>query len=170
MASTISNCSNHRNQNIYEALLGKLSSYSPDKIYQIKAYTNAAEAVLTYNDDISMEYCTKGDFLPNVSGVGRKIRDFIWEFYYDPQPIQYVMRMQCFIPENQPIYDALLVKAATYSPDKTFKIQAYTDAAEQVANLKYNIIIDYQTGRRSYIPGIGKGIKRFIIDFIHTMH
>ena len=152
------------NTDIYYALLGKASSYSPDKPYQIAAYKRAAATILTYPYSIEDEYNSSDTFLDNT-GIGQRIRDFIWEYYFDPQQINYVVRLPTINPNNQPIYDALLVKASEYPSYKTLAIAAYIYAAERIAELDLDVAADYSSRTYTHIPGVGRNIKKFITDF-----
>lgn len=62
------------NQPIYQALLEKAKSYPEDKVYQKKAYENAAKNLLTHQYNI---YKGDGQAIP---GVGESITNFIKEF------------------------------------------------------------------------------------------
>jgi hypothetical protein len=71
--------------------------------------------------------------------------------------------MNCTVPANQPIYQALIDKAASYPSDKPYQAKAYKKAAESIATYTKNIydsIIEP-------IPGIGSSIEKFIDDFIY---
>ncbi len=71
--------------------------------------------------------------------------------------------MSCVIPANQPIYQALLDKAASYPADKPDQIKAYKKAAESVLSYNRNF---YDSSIIEPIPGIGKKIEEFIDDFV----
>jgi uncharacterized protein YnzC (UPF0291/DUF896 family) len=73
----------------------------------------------------------------------------------------------CVIPQNQPIYQALLDKAASYSADKPYQTKAYQKAAESIAALNRSIYDDLILEKwESWIPGIGPSIEKFVNDFI----
>lgn len=77
-------------------------------------------------------------------------------------PVFSKSKMSCTIPANQPIYQALIDKAASYPADKIYQAKAYKKAAESVLNYNksfYNSIIET-------IPGIGQNIEEFIDDFV----
>lgn len=76
--------------------------------------------------------------------------------------------MSCTIPANQPIYAALLDKAASYPTDKVWQACAYRAAAETVRNYEVNIYQEYAkyNGFVCAPMTIGKGIEKFIYDFI----
>ena len=70
----------------------------------------------------------------------------------------------CSVPANQPIYQALLDKAASYPADKPYKAKAYNKAAESVRAWNYNLYNDYIPS----VPSVGVSIQKFIEDFIKT--
>jgi DNA polymerase/3'-5' exonuclease PolX len=76
--------------------------------------------------------------------------------------------MSCSIPTNQPIYQALLDKAASYPSDKMWQACAYRGAAETVRTYKANIYEEFATyGKFDLQPWyIGKSTEKFIGDFI----
>ena len=71
----------------------------------------------------------------------------------------------CKVPENHPIYQALLEKAASYPPDKPYKAKAYKKAAEGVLNFDQNIYTNLS--QLSLIDGVGDSIEDFIHRFIN---
>lgn len=73
--------------------------------------------------------------------------------------------MSCIVSDNQPIYQALLDKAASYPADKVaqYKADAYKSAAEAVLHLTNNLY-DRIFIRPS--PGIGFKTEQFIWEFI----
>lgn len=70
--------------------------------------------------------------------------------------------MSCSVPANQPIYQALLDKAASYPADKPYQAKAYKKAAESVLNYNKN----FYDSVIETIPGIGQKIEEFIDDFV----
>ena len=73
------------------------------------------------------------------------------------------------VPENQSIYNALLAKAATYTPSQPWKAYAYKKAAESIATYNKNIFKDYELENTCYgIPYVGVSIEEFIYNFIDT--
>lgn len=76
--------------------------------------------------------------------------------------------MTCVNPVNQPIYQALLDKAASYPADKVFQATAYKKAAEGVARWKYNLYRDDHYEDHYDVPGVGASIGVFIEDFIES--
>jgi len=73
----------------------------------------------------------------------------------------------CVISQNQPIYQALLDKAATYPADKPYQAKAYRTAAESVLRYDKNLYEAY-TGQLPCpsIYGIGDKIEEFICEFV----
>jgi hypothetical protein len=73
----------------------------------------------------------------------------------------------CVISQNQPIYQALLDKAATYPADKPYQAKAYRTAAESVLSYNKNLYEAY-TGQLPCpsIYGIGDKIEEFICEFV----
>lgn len=78
--------------------------------------------------------------------------------------------MSCVIPANQPIYQALLDKAASYPADKTYQVKAYNKAAEYVAAMKDSIYDERGKFYGWWSPhrdsGIGFKIEEFINEFL----
>ena len=70
----------------------------------------------------------------------------------------------CTVSQNQPIYQALLDRAASYPADKVYQTKAYTKAAESVRTWNYNLYNDYIPS----IPWVGDSIEKFISGFIKT--
>jgi hypothetical protein len=69
--------------------------------------------------------------------------------------------MMCVNPINQPIYQALLDKAASYPPEKHYQAQAYTNVAKCVRAWTYNLYTDYVPA----VGCVGPRIASFIYDF-----
>lgn len=72
----------------------------------------------------------------------------------------------CAISANQPIYQALLDKAASYPADKTFQVTAYQKAADNVSKFTESIY-DNLSHSLSKLA-VGSRIRDFIIEFITT--
>lgn len=70
----------------------------------------------------------------------------------------------CSIPANQPIYQALLNKAAEYPADKPYQAKAYKKAAESVRICNYTLYNGYMPS----VPGVGYKIAEFIDNFIQA--
>ncbi len=71
--------------------------------------------------------------------------------------------MTCIVPQNQPLYQALLDKAASYPPDKHYNAKAYKDAAEELLTFTHDV---YEDSHFMYLYGIGDSIREFIRNFI----
>ncbi len=161
------------NQMIYQALLNKAASYT-DQPYKAKAYKKAAESVAAWLYDL------RNDYVDAVPNVGPSISKFIEDFINHPCSISFCSTCQlaevpsvpqCKVPANQPIYEALLAKAASYPAEKPYQAKAYKKIAESVLNHTWDIneIAKKGTwwqGQGQYIPGIGEGTRQFINDFI----
>jgi hypothetical protein len=79
--------------------------------------------------------------------------------------------MNCTVPANQPIYQALLDKAASYPADKPYQAKAYNNAAQIVAAMKdsaYKMRQTYGTSWVTICTSIGYKIEMFINEFIKT--
>jgi hypothetical protein len=77
--------------------------------------------------------------------------------------------MSCSVPANQPIYQALIDKAASYTADKSYQIKAYKNAAKTVLSYGENLYDKLLRGGGFTYPfpsGIGISIENFIYDFI----
>jgi hypothetical protein len=74
----------------------------------------------------------------------------------------------CSVPANQPIYQALIDKAASYPADKPYQAKAYKKAAEIVAARSSNIYSEFaKYCAFGQLPaGIGNSIEDFIYEFI----
>jgi hypothetical protein len=74
------------------------------------------------------------------------------------------MSSVCVVPQNEPVYQALLDKAESYSPLDKYKAAAYRKVADEVAILDTNL---YSIGsHRIFIPRAGDSTMKFIRDFI----
>ena len=69
----------------------------------------------------------------------------------------------CVVPQNQPIYQALIDKAASYPADKIYQSKAWKIAADSVAEADRNL---YTEGRVYQLNGVGVRIEDFINKFI----
>lgn len=76
--------------------------------------------------------------------------------------------MSCVVPANQPIYQALVDKAASYPADKPYQAKAYKNAAETVLSHNKNLYTEYVNNRRPRpLPAnFGPKTEDFICDFI----
>jgi hypothetical protein len=76
----------------------------------------------------------------------------------------------CFVPQNYPIYQALVDKGASYPADKHYQVKAYKRAAEYVASMNESIYDNRGEFYGWWCPpkdsGIGWGIGEFINEFL----
>ncbi len=80
--------------------------------------------------------------------------------------------MTCYVPQNQPLYQALLEKAASYPPEKHYNAKAYTDAAHQISLMKVPVSTDgkiYTGSLPSSIPTLGS-VYLFCRDTISRLY
>jgi hypothetical protein len=161
-SSTI--CINSANQFICNALLKKSATYPPTEPWKVKAYRKAAESVATITYDIYQVYNEGGYFdCERIPHIGDSIENFMCNLMEYAHPL-----LNCTIPQNEPIYDALVEKAASYPPTEPWKAKAYRKAAESVATYGKNIYKDYDEYNSGYhIPNVGNSIEEFIYNFIY---
>jgi DNA polymerase/3'-5' exonuclease PolX len=133
-------CTIPANQPIYQALLDKGASYPADK-WRASAYRKAAETVSKYEANIYEEFAKYNGFAgykPMAIGNSTEnfIRDFIKAESEKPKTPAAAEPTtggtKCTVPANEPIYQALLDKAASYPADKVYQARAYRDAAEKL--------------------------------------
>ena len=76
--------------------------------------------------------------------------------------------MSCVVPQNQPIYQALLDKAVSYLSDKPNLTEVYKKAANSVANYNRNIYQDYAKYDGLYyaLPFVGGQIEELISNVV----
>ncbi len=72
----------------------------------------------------------------------------------------------CILPVNQPIYQALMDKAASYPADKVWQARAYRKAAQGILTYNYNIFDINNFMNWRYSNGIGYSIETFVGQFI----
>lgn len=157
------------NKPIYEALLAKAAAYPADKPYQARAYKKAAETVREYTENIYDEYAKYCGFKHQPMTIGKSIEAFIYEFIKAGSP---ATKPTCAVPANEPIYIALMAKAATYD-DVTkdaryfFKAKAWRAAADKVAALDIDLQQEYDKGRKYYeaLDKFGPSTADFIDDY-----
>jgi DNA polymerase/3'-5' exonuclease PolX len=151
------------NQPIYDALIAKAASYPPQDIYKAATYRKVAHSVATLNTNLYPIIAKYGYFYgTHIPYLGCSTGQFIINFIKSPHTV-------CTVPENQPIYQALITKAATYPADQPWKAKAYKKAAESIATYNKNIFKDYELENTCYgIPYVGDSIEEFIYNFINT--
>ena len=152
-------CAVPANTPICQALLDKAAAYPAEKKYNRDATMHAARkcAELTF----SLYSLAWGHWAwshpPMVRAqFGVNICRFIRSVVENPQPVQ------CRNADNQPIYQALVEKAASYPPVEKWAAQAYATAAAGLAaaaeSLKVNCYAAYG------IPGTGFSTQHFIME------
>jgi hypothetical protein len=173
-------CAVPANKPIYDALLAKAASYPADKVYQAKAYKKAAETVRTYKQNIPDDCAKYGGFymtrydgvgrdihMARYDGIGRGIEDFIYQFIKTLKPVE--VKKNCKHDSNEPLYQALVAKAASYPKDEPYKAKHYTKAAEKVAAHIYSLPSAYSLQGYIAIQGFGgDSVTSFIWNFLCT--
>jgi hypothetical protein len=153
-------CRVPENTPICQALLNKADSYPPEKKYNARAYMNAAEAVAAARYSLPAAghlggacSCT-GEFTPAPL-------KFIREFFKNGG------KLQCAHPDNQPIYEALLAKAAAYPPEKKYQIAACMNGAMVLAATTTSLKVDRYG---AFNLDVGDSLLSFIIDTITRVY
>jgi hypothetical protein len=152
-------CAHPDNTPICQALLNKAAAYPPEKKYNRDATMRAAQkcSELTY----SLSSLTWGHWAWSYPPMARtqfgaNICHFIQSVVENPPPVK------CHNADNQPIYQALVEKAASYPPAEKWAAQAYATAAAGLAaapeSLKVNCYAAYG------IPGTGSSTQHFIME------
>jgi hypothetical protein len=173
------------NWHIANALRIKAASYPySDKAHQAEAYNNAADTIELYEKDAFDEYlnCTP----TKIDGIGENIASYIYEFVTNPHP----GGGMCTIPQNEHIYRALMDKANTYYhdgdgdydddkedeiidtyfPSDKLHYKLYKNVANEVANYKNNIYLDYAyTGYCGNLTD-KEEVEEFIYKFLQGPH
>jgi DNA polymerase/3'-5' exonuclease PolX len=181
-------CQNPANTLVCQALLDKSETY-PDSgtdHYRRKNYREAAETLTVLGQNIPA-VCASGDTTRITDEVcrffGDRTAQFILDFCHEnPAPAakrasihqQMHDAPKCTHKDNQPLYDALVKKAASYPPEKKYNKQAYLSAAAAVLDLDYSLpalewndIFSYYSVA-SKIPYTGPKTFKFIKDFYTT--
>jgi hypothetical protein len=167
---------------IYQLLLNKAATLN-DQPYKAKAYKKAAESVAAWLYDL------RNDYVLAVPNVGPSIAKYITDFNNHacsisfcptcqmaakPQP-PIIKREtagggpavpQCVVPANQPIYQALIDKAASYPAEKAYQAKAYKKVAENLLNFELSIYENYYNLMN--IDGVGQSIEDFVWFFIRN--
>jgi hypothetical protein len=178
-------CANPKNQMLYQALLNKAASYPASQPYKAKAYKKAAESISNCPFDLQTKEHPEDIFFIGPS-IAKYIKDFnnhacpTCPLAEVPKPpiIQRqvacgspVVMPQCKVPANQPIYEALLAKAASYPADQPYQAKAYKKVAESVLTHTWDINEiarkgTWWQGEGQHVPGIGGSTLCFISDFV----
>jgi hypothetical protein len=74
----------------------------------------------------------------------------------------------CSVPQNQPIYQALLDRAASYPADKSYQANAYKKVAESVLTTKNNIYDVCEGYSPLELDSAGDKITEFIYNFVQS--
>jgi hypothetical protein len=156
-------CRVPENATICQALLNKAASYPPEKKYNAQAYQHAAEAV------VEARYSLPEAAAPASIGDGS-----CWVLDYTPAPLKFIReffknggKLQCAHPDNQPIYEAILAKAAAYPPEKKYQAAACMKGAMVLAATPVSLKVDRYGG---YDLDVGDSLMRFISDTITRVY
>jgi hypothetical protein len=140
-------CTVPANEPTYQALLDKAASYPAEKVYQARAYRQAAEKLRTHTMDlfgIEDRTCELIDYLGAYWGP--HVAEFIENFIVANKP----SRPKClWAPANEPIYKALLAKAAeATAAGKIWSARAWTTSAEKMSAATIDLVTAYGTPER----------------------
>lgn len=180
-----------QNKPIYQALLNKAAN-STDNVYKAKAYNKAAEIIRTCNTDIyalvkkcNSKWDFDDDFEDEELDIGSSVASFIYEYATEnplpqptgsflstpPQSETAIVMPACTIPQNCPIYEALIKKANSYTDQDSYQAKAYYTAAESVLSFEDDIVAgvseyeDYWS-MKNYVPGVGTKIANYITSIV----
>jgi hypothetical protein len=181
-------CQNPNNTALCQALLDKSETY-PDEArdkYRRRAYRDAAETVTVLSQDIPA-VCKTLDTTRISAEVCRYFGDRTTQFILDfchktPEPAPaapslYQKMYQlgpevnptCAHKDNQPVWQALIEKAASYPPEKKYNARAYLLAASDVLDLDYSLAEIDWVGRfdplEDKMTYFGPKTYQFIKDF-----
>lgn len=190
-------CTIPQNQLIYQALLNKAASYPSDKSYQAKAYNKAAEIIRTCNTDIyalvkkcNSKWDFDDDFEDEELDIGSSVASFIYEYAKEnplPTPTGSFVSATppqrqtaigstpigplCKVPQNSPIYEALIKKANNYTDQDSYQAKAYYNAAQSVLSFEHDIVAgvskyDDYWSMDNYVPGVGVKIAEYITSIV----
>jgi hypothetical protein len=176
---TVKTCVVPQNQPIYLAILNEAASYTGNMIYLSRVWNAVADALANYNRNLYDGNYFHANELPVIGyTIGSNVENFINEFIRNnpqtvpqtgPQtvsqtvPETVLQPLTCVVPLNQPLYQALLDKAASYPADKPYQARAYKKVAEAVA--MYPSLITLDTGYDLPCPPFGS-VDKFVYEFI----
>lgn len=152
-------CAVAANTPICQALLNKAAAYPPEKKFNRDATLQAARRVEALR--FSLPELSWGHWAWHVPPMAREhfgvnICRFIRSVIENPPQVQ------CRNADNQPIYQALVEKAASYPPAEKWAAQAYATAAAALAasaeSLKANHYAAYS------LPCTGDSTQHFIME------
>jgi hypothetical protein len=156
-------CKHNCNQPIYLALLHKTNTFSADEDYHADIFRMAAETIAEW------DYNLYDHNNPAPPYLGPRINKFIQDCINQPITLGFSAivnePLSFTVPENKPIYKALMDKAASYPPDKPYQAKAYRTAAESIRNYGINL---YDCDETLHIDGVGDKIADFISNFIRN--
>jgi hypothetical protein len=170
-------CAHKDNQPIWDTLIKKAASYPPEKKYNKQAVLIAASKVLNIDYSIpSLEFgrgTSWGGLVKlESSGLTQGMADFIADYCIKHrEPASFTKHK-----DNQPLYDALVKKAASYPPEKKYNNHAYLRAAAEVLGLSYSLpALEWNDPLSNIlcVPGafrrqLGPKTFQFIRDFYTT--
>jgi hypothetical protein len=170
-------CANPANQMIYQLLLNKAASYT-DQPYKARAYKRGAQSISNCPFDLRTK-----EHPEDIFYIGPSIAKCIKDFFNHPCSISFCPTCplaevpnvsQCKVPANQPIYEALMKKAASYPSSATQPVkELYSNAAKAKACRKAAeavLACDFDIAQN--IDRIwrlcGDSLEAFIIDHINA--
>lgn len=162
-------CANPANQMIYQALLNKAASYT-NQPYKARAYKKAATSISNCPFDLRTKEHPEDIFF-----IGPRIAKYIKDFINHPCPTcppiikretaEGTPMPKCQVPANQPIYQALIEKAASYPASQAYQAKAYKKAAESIRTCELDL--NNRFSEVQHLDGVGYSIEAFIYDIIH---
>ena len=150
----MSTCTIPANQPIYEALVAKAKSYPPSEPFRRRAYENAAMRLLTHDKDlfgIESRTYELDDHLDQYWGP--RTAAFILNFIKE-SPREAAKPKCLWAPANEPIYTALLEKAASYPATQPYQAKAYRAAAEKLSAVDIDLYANF--GNTKYYEVLDK--------------
>jgi hypothetical protein len=150
-------CAVPANTPICQALLNKAAAYPPEKKYNRDATLQAARRVEALRFSIPalnwVGQWTPRELKEDFSyGMIRHMRDLV----ENPPPVK------CRHADNQPIYQALVEKAASYPPEKKWQGVAYATAAAAVAAMTESLKENHYAAESCL--GVGDATGDFIVE------
>jgi hypothetical protein len=144
-------CTIPANEPICRALLEKAASYPAEKLYQIRAYHAAAEKLAAVDIDLVAKYGTDQYDAALLHKFGPKALELIDDYCMNAAAEKRRTRMMsagggdCFVPDNNGLYNALLYRAAKAS--NKYAAKHYTDAATKVLSSRRNLPLAWSAGQ-----------------------
>jgi hypothetical protein len=178
-------CQNPHNVPLCQALLDKSETYPltgkgshPKNTYKYKNYVDAAEtvAILTYSiphinfeDSVAVVDKLRNYFGPSTTEF---IIDFCKKNTPAPpsRPSIYqqlrTRKVKCAHPDNEPVYKAVMDRAAAYPPEKKYQREAYLNAAASLAALKVSLRENFYN---AFAVDSGPKTQNFILDIARKL-